>query len=110
MESYEEFRINERNEKFRVGYISPVETLSVSVIFDFDNLEKTESLVQFCLEHVEVFIGNEWIPLKTKNKEIYMPIGIEKDIRALNAIFDYMLKNIMEVVFQKSEESSTATE
>lgn len=103
MESYQEFTIERRKEQFRIGYISPIELLSIGTQIDFDHLEKTQALMTFVFEHVEVKIMESWSPVKMKGKEVWLPIGIEKDLLALNEIFDYVMKEIIGVVFPNSE-------
>lgn len=103
MESYQEFNIERRKEQFRIGYISPIELLSIGTQIDFDKLEKTQTLMAFVFEHVEVKILDTWTALKMKGKEVWMPIGIEKDLMALNEIFDYVVRELIDVVFPNSE-------
>ena len=105
-----EFKINSRKEQFRVGQISPVDLLAISTQIDFENFKMTKTLIQFCLESVEVKMGEKWIPVKTKDREIYYPKNIVNDLMAMNEIFTWMMENVIAVVFQKSSESTTTTE
>lgn len=104
-----EFKINSRQEEFRVGQISPIDLLAISTQIDFENFQMTKTLIQFCLENVEVKMGEKWIPVKTKNKEIYWPKDIVNDFMAMNEIFVWMMENVITSVFLKSSESTNET-
>lgn len=103
------FKLENRPEEFRVGYISPVEMMAISTQVDFENYSMTKTLMQFCIEHVEVKIGEKWLPVKMKDKEIYKPSDIVKDFVALNEIFVYMMENVIAATFPKSSESKEKT-
>lgn len=105
-----EFKINSREEQFRVGQISPIDLLAISTQIDFENFQMTKTLIQFCLENIEVKMGEKWIPVKTKNREIYYPKDIVTDLVSMNELFIWMMENVIAVVFQKSSESTTITE
>ena len=105
-----EFKINSRKETFRVAHISPVDLLAISTQIDFENFKMTKTLMQFCLENVEVQIGSKWFAVKTKDRDIWWPKDIESDFTALNEIFVWMMENVVTAVFQKSSESMTKTE
>lgn len=106
MQNYKEFTIESRKDNlFRVGKISPVQILAVSMVTDLTKLEQTEVLYKFALENTEVKLGEKWVPVKTKDKEIYMPIGIDEDINALNEIAMYILREVIYKAFPKSDES-----
>lgn len=99
-----EFTIETRKESYRIVKISPVDILALQMQTDLDNFEKTQMLFKFALEHTEVKVGEKWFPVKTPNKEVYFPVGIEEDYVALNEICAYFLNNKMAKVFQKSSE------
>ena len=104
-----EFKLNSRQEQFRVAKISPIDILAISTQIDFENFKTTKTLMQFCIENVEVKIGEKWLPVKTKEREIYWPKDIENDFVALNEIFIYMMENVVTAVFPKSSESTEKT-
>lgn len=101
-----EFTVSNRKELFRIGKITPIELLSISAVMDLEKLTQVTEFITFALEHVEVQMGEKWLPLKTKDKEIYMPIGIEEDILSLNEIVAFVLKEVIEKAFTKSSESA----
>lgn len=109
MELEKEFKLESREETFRVAKISPIDILAISTQVDFENFKMTKTLMTFCVENVEVKIGEKWLPVKTKDKEIYWPKDITKDFVALNEIFIYMMENVITAVFPKSSESTETT-
>ena len=105
-----EFKINSREEQFRVGQISPIDLLAISTQIDFENFQMTKTLIQFCLENIEVKIGEKWVPVKTKGRELYYPKDIVNDFIAMNELFTWVMENVIAAVFQRSSESTTKTE
>lgn len=99
------FTIKSRNETFRIGYVSPVSMLAISTQVDLDNFKKTETLFTFALEHIEVQMGEEWNPVKTPDKEVYMPFGIQTDFTSLDELCTYFLTEVIQPAFQNSSES-----
>lgn len=102
-----EFKIESRKEDFRVGFISPVDLLAISTQIDFENFKMTRTLYKFCLENTEVKIGEKWVPVKSKDRDVYFPKDMAEDYVAMNEIFTWMMENVITVVFQKSSESTT---
>lgn len=100
----QEFKIESRQEQFRIAKISPIDLLAISTQIDFDNFKATKTLIQFAIENIEVKIGEKWLPVKTKDKEIYWPKDIVNDFMALNELFTYMMTEVIVKVFQKSSE------
>ena len=96
--------------QFRVGKISPVDLMAVTQIIDFEKFEANKTLITFCLENTEVLIGEKWLPVKTKGREIYQPMGIENDFIALNQIYLYIMENVIAKTFTKSSESTGKTQ
>lgn len=99
-----EFLIEGRQEQFRTAPISPVDLLALQMQTDLENFEQTKILFNFALEHTQVKMGESWKPVKTPGREIYMPLGIEEDFKALNNICIWFLDNVISKVFQKSSE------
>lgn len=103
--THKEFTIEHlKDAKFRVGKISPIDLLAISYQIDLENFKMTKTLLTFVVENVETLIGETWLPVKVKDKEIYQPIGIDKNLPALNDIFIYMTTNVISKVFQPSNE------
>lgn len=90
--------------KFRVVKISPVDLLAITTQIDFDKYTQTQMLFKFALEHTEVEQGGKWFPVKTKDREVYCPLGIENNLVVLNDIITYFLTEVIGKVFPKSSE------
>lgn len=99
-----EFKLESREEQFRVGKISPIDLLAISTQIDFESFKMTKTLMTFCIENVEVKMGEKWVPVKVKDKEIYSPRDIANDFIALNELFMWMMENVVTAVFPKSSE------
>lgn len=99
-----EFKLESREEQFRVGKISPIDLLAISTQIDFESFKMTKTLMTFCIENVEVKMGEKWVPVKVKDKEIYSPRDIANDFVALNELFMWMMENVVTAVFPRSSE------
>ena len=108
--TYEEFKIDAMQNTFRVGKISPVDLMAITQTIDFEKFETNKVLITFCLENAEVKVGETWLPVKVKNKDVYQPMGIENDFLALNQIFLWMMENVIAKTFTKSSESTETTQ
>lgn len=96
------FKIQARDEEFRIGKISPVEILALQTQIDFNSLEQTTTTFDFILEHIEVNLVGQWV--KVKNKNLYMPVDIENDLQALQQLVVYFLTDYLAPLFKKSNE------
>ena len=98
-----EFTIKAKPEsQYRFKDISPVKMLALQTSIDFDNMDKMEKLYSFILENTEVNINGVWTQVKEKNRDIYYPIGFEKEIDAMMEICIYFLNEVLKPVFTKS--------
>ena len=64
----QEFQIASRKELFRVAKISPIDILAISTQIDFESFKMTKTLMTFCIENVEVKMGEKWVTVKVKDK------------------------------------------
>ena len=56
--------------------------------------------MDFALEHIEVNVGdNKWIVVKQKDRNVYMPMGIEEDYKALKELIEYFIEEVLSKVF-----------
>lgn len=90
------------NYQFRVGKISPIEYLTINTFVDFNNFEKTQKLFTFILEHIEVKIGETWTKVKEGN--VYMPLQLETNMKAIEQLNFYFLNEILIPLFTESKE------
>lgn len=102
MRELEVFRIPGRNNEFRVKKISPTTLLALQVTLDFNDLSKTQSLMNFILEHIEVNINGQWVQFKEIGRDVYYPVGIEKDLSFLTELVTKFLNDYLKPLFTKS--------
>ena len=108
--TYEEFKIESLPEyRFRVGKISPVDLMAITATIDFEKFDTNKTLIAFCLESSEVLMGEKWMPVKVKGRDVFQPMGIESNLVALNEIFLWMMENVIAKTFMKSSESTETT-
>lgn len=109
--TYEQFKIESYpDHQFRVSKISPVDLMAITQTIDFEKYEANKTLINFCLENAEVLMGEKWMPVKTKGREVYQPIGIENNLMALNEIYLWMMENVIAKTFMKSSGSTEKTQ
>lgn len=94
-----EFTIESISNTLRPMKLQPTEVLALYYTQGFENLEKAKTTIDFILEHCEVNIENKWFPVKEKGKDIYMPINLGSNIKAINEIFMYFIEEILGKVF-----------
>lgn len=100
-----EFTIeSKKTHKFRIAKISPVELLALQMQIDFSNLQLTVTLFSYILEHIEVEISKQWVPVKEKNRDVYMPVDLENDFLSLRELVFYFLNSYMKPLFTNSNE------
>lgn len=106
-----EFEIEElKGVTFRVGKVAPTEILAISTQIDFDNFGQSLSFINFALEHLEVKMGEKFNPVKVKGKDIYMPLGLDDNLMAMNSLVAYFLEEVIAKAFMKSSESQKNTQ
>ena len=98
-----EFTIKSKPEtQFRFKDISPVKMLALQTSIDFDDMDKTEKLYSFILENTEVNISGTWTQVKANKRDVYFPVGFEKELDAMMEIAVIFLNEVVKPVFQKS--------
>lgn len=94
-----EFTIEGYENKFRSTKVKPLDMLALQTQINFDDMIKTKELFKFALEHLEVKVLDQWIPVKEPNKEVYYPIGIEDNYKALKSLIEWFIENVVRPVF-----------
>lgn len=102
MRELEVFRMNGKTNEFRIKKISPTTLLALQVTLDFDDLAKTQNLMNFILENIEVNINGSWVQFKEKGRDVYYPIGIEKDLSFLTELVTKFLNEYLKPLFMRS--------
>ena len=100
-----EFDIESKPElHFRFKDISPIKMLALQTTINFDDFDKASNLFSFILENTEVNISGTWQPVKMVNREVYLPVGIEKELNTLMEICLKFINDVVKPLFKKSEE------
>lgn len=94
--------------EFRFKDVSPTDILSLSNM-DFKTRTERKELYDFALENTEVKMGEKWVPVKTpaiqpNQRDVYMPIGMEKNLIEMEMICTKFLVEVVYKAFQKSSE------
>ena len=91
-----------KSNEFRIRKMNAIEVISFRSLMDFKTLDGVSSFFKTVLENIEVKIGDEWLPVKEKNREVYYPNGIENDIKAIDKLLNYFQGYLGEVFTQSS--------
>ncbi|MCI6330191.1 MAG: hypothetical protein MR775_05145 [Erysipelotrichaceae bacterium] len=103
--THREFTINSmKDTTFRVAAVSPVDMLAISYQVNLENYAMTKTTLLFALENLEVKVGDKWLPVKVKGREVYQPLGIDKNFVALNELFMWFLSEVITKLFPVSNE------
>lgn len=98
-----EFTIDLKPEmQFRFKDISPVKMLALQTSIDFNDFDKTTELFSFILENTQSNISGIWTDVKLKDREVYLPQGIENELNVLMEICTKFLNEVLKPVFMKS--------
>lgn len=88
--------------EFRVRQMNAIEIISFRSLMDFSSLDGVSSFFKTILENIEVKVGDKWLPVKEKNREVYYPNGIENDIKVIDKLLNYFKSYLGEVFTQSS--------
>lgn len=105
----EVFKVEGYEYEFRFAKMNAIDILAFQTQYKFDNFEMSQNSIKNVLEHIEVHAGESWIPVKTKNQEVYTPDSILEDVQLLLKLINSFSEKIIRPVFQKSEESQLKT-
>lgn len=101
-----EFTIKKREDlKFRTAFKSGTEILAFQLVMNFTDVDKTVECMNWLLERIEVYIAEQWIPVKEQKYDVFNPAYLSEDLVAQQQLIFYMMNYIKEV-FQQSNESS----
>lgn len=85
--------------QLRFKKISTPKLLSLATVIDLDDINKTEELYNFILENTEIFLVDQWMPLK--DGDTYWPNGIDENYTFLTSIIKTFNEEILKKVFTK---------
>ncbi len=103
------FKISGYDNNFRFKKIKPTRLLSLATLFsEQQDLATNEQIFDFALLHTEVDLVGQWKPVLTilpTSEEVYWPANLEDNITAINEIITEFIKEVLNKVFTKSNES-----
>lgn len=97
-----EFKIKALDADFRVKKMNAIEALALKNVLDFDNYETTVKVFKIILEQLEIKVGDVWLAVKEKDREVYLPAGINENVFAVNELIDKFLTDYLKPLFRKS--------
>lgn len=103
----QEIQIN--SQTFRIKKMNMIEMLALQSQITFKSVDSTLNLYNELLERMEVQIGDKWLPVKEKGKNIFYPNELENDFETVQALIGFFLKYVQSV-FRKSDESNSQQE
>lgn len=99
-----EFTVESSDLEFRIKKMNALEILALRSNLNNDTVEDSEKSFKMILERIEVKANDAWLPVKTKDREVYFPNGLEYDIVLINELLSYFMGTYLKSVFQKSNE------
>lgn len=109
MKEYKPFKIEMLpDSEFKIGHLPATELMALQTQLDFDDFNKSNVAFTYMLEHIVVRVGDEWLPVKEKGKEVFYPNGIEDNFRALKQLTRQFMNEVIVPLFPKSDESKKA--
>ena len=90
--------------KFRTKKVSPVDLLALSMSMDLKDFESNKALLNFVLESLETMIGEKWMPVKVKGRDVFMPTSLDTNVVAISELTDYFMEHVLNPVFQSASE------
>ena len=95
-----EFKIESMpNNEFRIAKLDPTEILALGMTTNFEEFKKTVTTMTFALEHTEVKMADKWVVVKQPDRSVYMPMGIENNLKALREIIEFFIEEVLSKVF-----------
>lgn len=84
---------------YRIKKMNAIEILSLQNQISFNDYKESKKTIETMLEFIEVKIKDKWFSVKEKDN--YLPVGIEDDLKSVQELISKMINYIKEV-FQKS--------
>ena len=101
----EEFTIEKYDDYlFRFAKMNAIEILALETQLNFKTINQSQAGIEAILERIEVKVGNNWEPVKMKDRQVYTPSIVEEDVNLVAKLVTKFTKGLIEPVFQKSEE------
>lgn len=90
--------------EYRVKKMNAIEALALKSATDLNTVDNSMTFFNNALERLEVKVADVWLPVKEKNKQSYMPNGIDNDIEGIQKLIEFFMNEFMKPFFKKSDE------
>lgn len=97
--------IQVKGHEFRVKKMNAIEALALKMSSNLKTVESAQTFFNAALERLEVNAGEQWLPVKQKDRDVFLPDGIQNDIDAVQELVEFFLKEFMQPFFSSSGES-----
>jgi hypothetical protein len=85
--------------KYRTKELNAVEAFAMRTRLVFDDFDGSLEAINLVLEHLEVEIAGQWLPVKEKGKEIYYPDVLLKDYAGVRELVTRYLNDYFKPLF-----------
>lgn len=89
---------------YRIRKMNAIEVLALRSASDMKTVEGAKQFFTNVLERLEVQAGEQWLPVKQPNTNVYLPDGIENDLNAIQALVEFFMNDFLTPFFEKSAE------
>lgn len=100
-----EFKIEGYDFTFRIKTMNAIEAFAIQSQFDFRDLKRATNLINVVLEHIEIKVKDQWLPVKMEGRNVFVPESIESDVHLLRELMNFFSDKYLDGLFQKSDES-----
>lgn len=89
---------------FRIKKMNAIEALALRSASDMKTVSGAKQFFSEVFERLEVQAGDKWLSVKQKDREVYLPDGIENDFNAVQALVEFFMKEFLTPFFERSVE------
>lgn len=89
---------------YRIKRMNAIEALALRTASDMKSVEGAKAFFMNVLERIEVQAGEQWMPVKTEGREVYIPAGIENDFEGIQKLVEFFMQEFLTPFFKSSVE------
>lgn len=89
---------------YRIKKMNAIEALALRSASDMKTVSGAKQFFSEVFERLEVQVGDKWLPVKQKDREVYLPDGIENDFNGVQVLIEFFMKEFLTPFFEKSVE------
>lgn len=92
-----QFKIGNFN--YRTKEINAIEAFAMRTRLVFDDFDSSMEAINLVLEHLEVEVAGQWLPVKEKGKNNYLPDALTKDFNGVKELVTKYLNEYFKPLF-----------